>query len=148
MSANFGSSHSPQEIDLNITPIIDCFSVLITFLLASASFISVGFFEASTPGKVASSASIEPKTELVVRIKADRIAEFKKKGLKSGTSRFDLKRPEATKAISDELDQLKSAEVGLNQILVSADDDVTYQSLAEVMGHLNRTTLPVIVGDF
>ncbi len=148
MSANFGSSHSPQEIDLNITPIIDCFTVLITFLLASASFISVGFFEASTPGKVASSASIEPKTELVVRIKADRIAEFKKKGLKSGTSRFDLKRPEATKAISDELDQLKSAEVGLNQILVSADDDVTYQSLAEVMGHLNRTTLPVIVGDF
>jgi biopolymer transport protein ExbD len=148
MNANFGSSHSPQEIDLNITPIIDCFTVLITFLLASASFLSIGFFEASTPGKGASSAPLEPKTELVVRIKADRIAEFKKKGVKSGVSRFDLKRPETAKAISEELDQLKSTDVGLIQILVSADDDVPYQSLAEIMGHLNKTTLPVIVGDF
>ena len=53
MSANLGNS-SGQDVDLNITPIIDCFTVLITFLLASASFLSIGFFEVYTPGKTAS----------------------------------------------------------------------------------------------
>jgi biopolymer transport protein ExbD len=41
MSANFGGGGNGQEVELNITPIIDCFTVLITFLLASASFLSL-----------------------------------------------------------------------------------------------------------
>jgi len=61
MSANFGSSNS-QDVDINITPIIDCFTVLITFLLASASFLSIGCFEVSTPGNAADAAQIEPDT--------------------------------------------------------------------------------------
>ncbi|RYZ61531.1 MAG: hypothetical protein EOP09_19835, partial [Proteobacteria bacterium] len=34
------------EFDLNLAPIIDCFTVLITFLLVSASFLSVSIFDA------------------------------------------------------------------------------------------------------
>ena len=67
MSANLGSS-SGQEVDLNITPIIDCFTVLITFLLASASFLSIGFFEAYTPGSSADPSQAEPDTEVVLKI--------------------------------------------------------------------------------
>ena len=70
MSANFGSS-SDGEVELNITPIIDCFTVLITFLLASASFISIGFFDAYTPGNSADPGQSEPDTEAIIKIKAN-----------------------------------------------------------------------------
>jgi biopolymer transport protein ExbD len=36
---------SGQDFDLNIAPIIDCFTVLITYLLVSASFLSLSVFE-------------------------------------------------------------------------------------------------------
>ena len=39
-----------NEVELNLTPVLDCFTVLITFLLASAGFLSIGFFEAALPG--------------------------------------------------------------------------------------------------
>jgi biopolymer transport protein ExbD len=147
MSANFGSSNS-QDVDINITPIIDCFTVLITFLLASASFLSIGFFEVSTPGNAVDAAQTEPDTELVVRVKGNQIAEFREKGKKNGTLRFDLSKPESVKTMEAELDALKSNDYKLTQILVSADDEVGFQSLSQVMGHLNRVNLPVIVGEF
>ena len=40
------SHDTSQDFDVNITPIIDSFTVLITFMLASASFLSVGIFDA------------------------------------------------------------------------------------------------------
>ena len=39
MSAGVGGD-SKQDVELNLAPIIDCFTVLITYLLVSASFIS------------------------------------------------------------------------------------------------------------
>jgi len=147
MSANFGGSNN-QEVDINITPIIDCFTVLITFLLASASFLSIGFFEVSTPGNGVDAAQIEPDTELVVKVKSNQIAEFREKGKKNGILRFDLSKPESVKSLETELDTLKSNDYKLTQILVSADDEVGFQALSQVMGHLNRTNLPVVVGEF
>ena len=89
MSANMGSS-SGQEVDLNITPIIDCFTVLITFLLASASFLSIGFFETNTPGSASDPTQGEPDTEVVVRINSNHMAEFKLKGKRNETVTFNL----------------------------------------------------------
>jgi len=40
---------SSADFDLNLAPIIDCFTVLIAFLLASASFLSIGIFETTLP---------------------------------------------------------------------------------------------------
>ncbi len=147
MSANFGGSNN-QEVDINITPIIDCFTVLITFLLASASFLSIGFFEVSTPGNGVDAAQTEPDTELVVKVKSNQIAEFREKGKKNGILRFDLSKPDSVKSLETELDTLKSNDYKLTQILVSADDEVGFQALSQVMGHLNRTNLPVVVGEF
>ena len=147
MSANLGSS-SGQEVDLNITPIIDCFTVLITFLLASASFLSIGFFEAYTPGSSADPSQAEPDTEVVLKIKPNHTAEFKVKGKKNETLTFTLSDATSMKKLEQELLSLKTPEIKLNQILVSADDTVNYQELTDLLGHINRTNLPVIVGEF
>src|SRR5437588_4073509 len=50
-SARFGGRFgkrftSGQDFDLNLAPIIDCLTVLIAFVLISASYLSVGILEA------------------------------------------------------------------------------------------------------
>ena len=148
MSASFGNSNSSQEVDLNITPIIDCFTVLITFLLASASFLSIGFFEAYTPGNSADPQATEPDTEAVVRLKMNQSAELKIKGKKNLTLTFDLHSKEGIKGLNQEIAKLQAEHLQLNQVLLSADDEVDYQQISAVMGSLSETKLPVVVGDF
>jgi hypothetical protein len=147
MSANFGSGGS-QEVDLNITPIIDCFTVLITFLLASASFISIGFFEAATPGNASDASAAEPETEVVVKIHPNQSAEFKIKGKRNGTLQFNLTNAESLKSMQKEIESLKAPELKLNQILISADDSVDYKSMTQVMDQINKANLPLVVGEF
>ena len=147
MSANFGSS-SDGEVELNITPIIDCFTVLITFLLASASFISIGFFEAYTPGSSADPGQTEPDTEAIVKIKSNQVAELQIKGKKNLTLHFDMKQKDALNGLDEELKKLHDEKLNMNNVLVSADDDVDYKVLADLMSHLNESQFPVVVGEF
>jgi biopolymer transport protein ExbD len=148
MSASFGGSGGGQEVELNITPIIDCFTVLITFLLASASFLSIGFFETYTPGSNVDPTQGEPDTEVVLKIKANHMAEFKVKGKRNQNLTFTLTSPESVKNLEQEIQNLKDPSIKLGQILISADDTVDYKELSEVMGHINRFNLPVVVGEF
>ena len=46
MSAGNFEGSGGQDFELNLASLIDCFTVLITFLLASASFLSVGILDA------------------------------------------------------------------------------------------------------
>ncbi len=147
MSMNLGSS-STQEVDLNITPIIDCFTVLITFLLASASFLSIGFFETYTPGQSSNPTEGEPDTEVVIRIKGNHFAELKAKGKKNLTLSFKTDDAAQMKGLEEQLQNLKSPDIKLNQVLVSADDTVDYQELSQMLGHVNTANLPVVVGEF
>lgn len=62
MSASVGEG-SNQDIDLNLAPIIDCFTVLITYLLVTASFLtltSVDVSVSATGTAAASAPSSEP----------------------------------------------------------------------------------------
>src|SRR3954469_14560582 len=61
-----------QDFELNITSIIDTFTVLITFMLASASFLSIGLLDAgiSAGGDTASSAK-PPSVNVEIRLTAD-----------------------------------------------------------------------------
>lgn len=147
MSANFGSSNG-QEVELNITPIIDCFTVLITFLLISASFLSIGFFEAYTPGNASEPSQSEPDTEAIIRIKSNQVAEFKVKGKKNLTLTFDMKQKDGLAGLDSELKKLQEEKINMANVLVSADDDVDYKVLADLMSHLNDTKFPVVVGEF
>ena len=148
MSANFGNSGGSQEVELNITPIIDCFTVLITFMLASASFLSIGFLEAATPGHSMDSTTAEPDTEAVVRLKADHKAELKIKGKKNLTVSYDLSTPDGFKNLTREVVKLQEEHFQINQILLTAEDEVEYKTVSEAMGNLNESKLPVVVGEF
>ncbi|NDF14013.1 hypothetical protein EB061_01655 [bacterium] len=47
MSAGGGGGEG--DVELNIAPIVDCFTVLIAYMLVSMSFIQLSIFEAEAP---------------------------------------------------------------------------------------------------
>lgn len=60
----------PLDLDLNIVPVIDCLTVLITFLLVSASFISIGMIgtgAASFSEKAA--ATTDPRHDVLLSVR-------------------------------------------------------------------------------
>ncbi len=141
-------SSLPQDVEVNITPVIDCFTVLITFLLASASFLSIGFFEAATPGTDIAPGAQEPLTELHVRVRDGKTIELREKGKKSGFFTYYLENPESVRNFRAELSAAKTPAVGATRVLLSAHDKTDFEAIAATMGYLNEASLPVVIGDF
>ena len=54
------SSGSGQDFDLNIAPVIDCFTVLITYLLVSASFLSFSILDIGVAASGVAAPAAEP----------------------------------------------------------------------------------------
>lgn len=147
MSASMGNG-SGQEVELNITPIIDCFTVLITFLLASASFLSIGFFEVVTPGTTADASTLEPDVEVILKVSNNQMVEMKLKGKRNSVVRFELNNPNELEKLEKEIEGIKEAKLSVNQILITAENEVPYQNMAKVMDALQKSALPVVLGDF
>lgn len=69
-TAGTGGGSEPLDLDLNIAPVIDCLTVLITFLLVSASFISIGMIStgaASFSEKAA--ATTDPRHDVLLSVR-------------------------------------------------------------------------------
>src|SRR4051812_11950923 len=67
-----GKGHQSQDFELNITSIIDTFTVLITFMLASASFLSIGLLDAGiTAGGESASTEKPPSVNVEISLAKD-----------------------------------------------------------------------------
>ena len=139
-------NHS-QEVELNITPIIDCFTVLITFMLASASFITIGFLEAATPGN-SDAPPITPETEAYFKLGPNHQIEVKVKGKLSLNTKITFSTEAKNEDLKSMMSKLREPSIHLNQILLTAQDTVPYSDVAEVMDQLSQADLPVVLGDF
>jgi biopolymer transport protein ExbD len=142
MSAGGGSN---QDFELNIASIIDCFTVLITYILVSASFISLGVLtvtvasvsEASTPEPEI----IEPEAHLSVLIQSDQSLTLQIESqdvtqnaiitipIKNGQKDLD--------ALSEQLSEMKER-FHLDNVLVSGADDVAYKHLVAVVAQVEK----------
>ena len=136
-----------QEVEVNITPIIDCFTVLVTFLLASAGFLSIGFFESSTPG-TASAVPPAPTTEIIVRILERGHLELVVKGKNRGKFRFSFDTPEGSRGLERELGRIAARGKDSARILLTAPDRTAFDLVAKVLDHLNPSGIPVVIGEF
>ena len=144
------NTHHPssnEEVELNITPIIDCFTVLITFILASASFISIGFFEASTPGPGDYSESKQTDIDATVRIHNNGAIELKWSGKKNGNIRIDSIHKESGKKITEAIENLKKEKLSISAVMISASDQSDYGELAAVLSAIDQSGIPAVVGD-
>lgn len=142
---------SEQDFDLNIAPIIDCFTVLIAYLLISASFVSMGFFDVgvSTTSEVTAAADTKPPEE------------FMSVALGQGNSlTIHLRGPE-TRAVAISprggardyaglvatVKEVRAKWPSLSEASVSADPEVGYGEIIRTIETLKKEISKVYVGE-
>jgi biopolymer transport protein ExbD len=136
-----------QDFELNIAPIIDCFMVVITFLLVSASFISLGVIDAtSADATVPLDGSKAPQVELAIDLRTNRgitvsVSGDRNERLEIPPSMGSYNIP----ALTGMLVELKSRYATLNSANLNADAAVQYKdvirALESVRGELPQVFL-------
>ncbi len=149
-----------QDFDINLAPIIDCFTVLITFLLASASFLAIGIFDSSVavPGANDSNAKAVP-VRVDVELNTNFEMTFKlsgapsaKKGDANGAN-YTRKLPPVrsgwnTEQLMKELETVQAKWPGAQSMVLSAADDVEYVHIVKLMETLRPKMPNVMLGGF
>ena len=142
---------SEQDFDLNIAPIIDCFTVLIAYLLISASFVSMGFFDVgvSTTSEVTTptqplepqefmSVELGPANALVLHLRGPETSSITVPA-KSGTRDYD--------ALLSAVSSAKSRWPNLTDASVTADSRVQYREVIRAIEALKKQMPKVFVGE-
>ncbi|MBC7384593.1 MAG: biopolymer transporter ExbD [Cryobacterium sp.] len=143
-------SEYEQDFELNIASVIDCFVVLIAFILISSSFFSIGIIDAEVAG--ASEVAASDAGSLVVELKADhsilvRSSESPKnerilpKQAAKGIAWDFEGMAAALKAMKEKSPELKSA-------VVMADNAVTYRDVMASMEAAKKEVSSVNLGGF
>ncbi len=127
------------DFDLNLAPIIDCFVVLITFMLASASFISISLFDAGFAPMEAIGDPKPPPITVTLDLKKNGSLQVVTKGSLNSTNTF-ANREEAAEALR----QLKEKYPGVESVTVTADAEVEYEAIVKAM-EVARKHLPAMV---
>lgn len=133
------SSKDTHSFELNLAPIIDCFTVLITYLLVSASFISVGMLDV---GVAATKESDEPQLSTIpltatLELQTNGAMEVKATG---GKTNVDIRLPVMANhgernwaAMKDSLEKLKSRYPELKEVNISATSSTRYQEIVKAI---------------
>jgi biopolymer transport protein ExbD len=158
MSSNFGSDsggHGSQDFEINLAPIIDCFTVLITFMLVSASFLSVGLLDAGvSAGPPQATTQAPPPVQIEIELKSGHTLEIKVSGKENKISTLAAtKSVENTEewdlpSLMNRLTELKNAWPTTQGITLKAGDSVEYQSIVLVMDQARKTHPAVLLGGF
>lgn len=152
MSLNSGNRvHFETDFELNITPIVDCFTVLITFLLVSASFISFGVIDAGVNSDAVSSDQTAPSAlSLTVEIRQNLDVALVVSG-KLTRSRVFSKGKEKwfdAEPYLAELKSLKEKYPDTDMVTLSAANGVPYKNVVEVLEISRKVTPNVLLGGF
>ena len=142
-------SEYEQDFELNIASVIDCFVVLIAFILISSSFFSIGIIDA----EVASAGAVEAANDsgsFVIEMKADH-SILVRSSESSKSSR--LKATGATRAwdfegLTASLVAMKEKYPELKSAIVMADNVVAYRDVMASMDLAKKQVPSVNLGGF
>lgn len=139
-----------QDIDINIAPIIDCFVVLIAFLLVSASFLSIGILDAGIAAEApANSKTAPPPVDVTVFLQKDRTLRVELAGKSTKKSVIKAKDGEWDfDAMTAELAEVKRKWPQVTGVTLTAADDVEYADVVRTMDSARKTLPGVLLGGF
>ncbi|OFZ73847.1 MAG: hypothetical protein A3K03_01145 [Bdellovibrionales bacterium RIFOXYD1_FULL_44_7] len=149
MSASPSSFSSfSQDFDLNLAPILDCFVVLIAFVMISTSFAAVGILDAG----VAAGGETELKTEVPsVRIAVElqknhrfliKLTGKENRQISVGAAGNDWDHV----ALKQQLDEVKHKYPTATGAVISAADSVKYDEVVSSMDQVRKTFPAVMLG--
>jgi biopolymer transport protein ExbD len=131
-----------QDFELNIASIIDCFVVLIAFILVSTSFFSIGIIDAEVAGASDTSEATTELNPVTIELKADHSIV-----LKSGTF-GQISTRIAMSDLAASLEALKVKNPELKSATVIADNSVSYRDVMASMEVAKGKIAQVNLGGF
>lgn len=137
------------EFELNLAPIIDCFTVLITYLLLSASFISLGILSITVAANEESGTVSKPPAAIFT-LELTQGHDFVLISQRAGESAVSLRIPGLNRnwdysTLESQLQNLKDQVPSIDSLLVSADDSLVYEDLVKAINHAKKTFVNVAV---
>jgi biopolymer transport protein ExbD len=146
------SDNNKLNLEVNIVPIIDCFTVLITFLLISVSFLSLGYFQVRPQIVSTNQKNYESPLEIYAEIMLmdeNQINVNLVNGsnthlvyISSQNSNWDHSKLEKT------LINFKEQFPQLNQVSIQAVSTVHYEDLIAVLEKIEPLKVSVLLGGF
>ena len=140
-----GPSGGGQDVELNLAPIIDCFTVLIAFMLVSASFLSIGLLDAGIAAAGPSTDNATPPpVSIEVIIKNELGFQVKVTGKENRT--FSVPAKAKTLDLDSLAAQLKPLQEKWKSVTgatISADADVEYKDVIRTM-EITRKSFPAV----
>ena len=131
-----------QDFELNIAAIIDCFVVLIAFVLVSTSFFSIGIIDAEVAGASQDATTSPEASHVVIELKADHSIVLK-------TGMFGQKSQRiTTENLADALSKLTGQDPELKSAIVTADNSVSYRDVMASMEVAKGKIAQVNLGGF
>lgn len=149
-SVNDGSNSNSQEVDLNLAPILDAFVVLITFLLISASFLSIGILDAgiAAAGKTASS-STPPPIKVAIDLNSNHSITVKITGSVNQTYHVAAKDKDWNlEGLDQRLLGIKKSWPTVNAATLTAKNQVEYKDVVQAMARTRKNLPVVLLGGF
>lgn len=137
---------SEQDFDLNLAPIIDCFTVLITFMLVSASFLSIGVLDASavgSPEAVEANQAPDP-VSITLSIREDHSMVFKI----TGKENSQLSPIRSKQELEATLSKLKGQWSTVQGITIEASNQTSTEELLSTMEASRKVFPGVALGGF
>lgn len=155
MDGQGGGRGGSQDFDLNLAPIIDCLTVLITFMLASASFLSIGLLDAGVAAAGATAATDQAPPPVNIAIEIGKSSDFvvKVTGKESLTIPIasGSQKPDGAynyEALTAQLAQLQGKWPMVKAVTLSADNSVEYKDVIKAMDVVRKTMPVVLLGGF
>lgn len=140
-----------QDFELNLASIIDCFTVLVTFLLASSAFISIGILDAgiAAGGVEMKKDHTPPSVQVTVDLKPGHAMELRVTGkattnlsIPAAGAQWDFPR------LNTEISALKGKFSDLGAITLTAEESIEYGEVILGMEQIRKTIPVVMLGGF
>jgi biopolymer transport protein ExbD len=135
-----------QDFELNLAPIIDCFTVLIAFMLASASFLAIGIFDAGANAAGAAASQSQAPDPVSIQVEIKGLSRFEVRvtsGKSTSKSEFNTR-----ETLRGELNRLKKEWPQLQTATLSADDSVEYKEVILTLAELRSQFPATLLGGF
>lgn len=131
-----------QDFELNIASIIDCFVVLIAFVLVSTSFFSIGIIDAEVAGASDQASTAPDSSPVVIELKADHSIVLKTGAFGQRSVRI------AAADLAERLAALTAQDPELKSAIVVADNSVSYRDVMASMEVAKGKITQVNLGGF
>jgi len=140
-----GESRQQQDTDINITPILNIFVILIPFLLLTVTFVKIAIIEFTLPTlEGATSAISETQAkELTVLVVAIEPSGFEVKTSEKTFPKIRRKKNEYNyDELTKRLKSIKKDFPKLEDVIISPDNDVQYHIIIKVMDVCREAGFP------